>query len=704
VASKQANKQASKKYKKNMSTISDTFNQKDKSKKNNKEVVCFEPTNLLKKDSTTSSRGGGGAVVVAIEKRPPLPPSASSNNSNDNNTNSFPNTEEWWSVWIGFLTFVFCTCCVSQQVSPPTFGRWESNPWNAFDANGWYEFGILIVFVGIGFFVALSLYCIMRNQTKKFPLRSFLFGYSVFFGLVVISKFLAAQANIKSAGVGDSIWAIAFGICLTNCFGRVPDWLKITMQTELYIAVSLVLLCVDFSLLLPILPKTLLVCYIDVPILFVVFSWLGWKWLRVDLESSLIMSGAALICGSAAAMAIGKSLDTPKKAEPVIAVMSIGTIFSIISLPYLCTALKLSDFVVGGLIGSSVDSVGAVIATASISGSREVISSAAIVKMVQNLSIAPIAIAVAIWYARYTKKRTLKRMKNDEEDAAAGEDEYSPLSPSVNNKHHYEDYSQSMQSLREQDDDQEHHFYNSTSAVDNNGVLTTTTTTKTTATSSDLKSNASSAFKPYSFSSNIPAMAAITTASTDKTTVGSDRMSAATLENQEENKKTHWLVLLWERFPKFVLGFLIVTVVFNTAVPKTMRADTYSFCFCVAEYFSTLSFVSIGTKVRFRKDTTTTTAAAAMTTVVAATKNIVDDNQKEKHTAILTTTTTTTTTTITSTVTSTTLLPTTYQNIKTPQKPKTSSSVWKLVVMYGIVQLVDVWVSLGLSIIAFGIL
>lgn len=54
------------------------------------------------------------------------------------------------------------------------------------------------------------------------------------------------------------------------------------------------------------------------------------------------------------------------------------------------------------------------------------------------------------------------------------------------------------------------------------------------------------------------------------------------------------LGLMWARFPKFVLGFVAMAVVFNTVIPAKDRSVCRNFAFFISEWYSTLSQVSIG--------------------------------------------------------------------------------------------------------------
>lgn len=293
----------------------------------------------------------------------------------------------------------------------------------------------------------------------------------------------SALAQLKQASLGASIWAIIIGFFARNALdvikpGRpLPNFLKVALQTELYIAISLVLLCIDISVLRPLAPRALFVSWLDTPSLFMVAAFIGWRFLKIDRQTAIILSGATFICGSSAAIALGASMGCPYKTQMPIAIISIFTIPSIIALPYVAHRLDLSPTVSGAWFGGCVDSTGGVIASASIYGNKEAIDTSAIVKMMQNVLIGPISVIMAWGWSKYE--------------------------------------------LNQRDEE---------------GLL-----------------------RP----------------------------------NMRQDKA---YVLLWKRFPKFVLGFIITALLFNTVVggDSEQRQAVNDFCFYVSEWFSTLSFVSIG--------------------------------------------------------------------------------------------------------------
>lgn len=249
---------------------------------------------------------------------------------------------------------------------------------------------------------------------------------------------------------------------------------------------------IDFNVLKPLAPRALFVSWIDTPSLFVLVALIGTTWLRIDLQTSMIMSGATFICGSSAAIALSSSLGAGNKSDLPIAIISVFTIPSIIALPYIAKAVGISAKVAGAWFGGCVDSTGAVIAAATIYGDsgNVAVETAAVVKMVQNVLIGPISVGVAaVWTQR--EERRMRALHNSLQDDA----------------------------LRTKSD-----------------------------------------FKPVPYRT-----------------------------------------LLWNRFPKFVLGFIVTAILFNTVVPTEDRPAVNSFSFMVGEWFSTMSFVSIGLGLQFHE-------------------------------------------------------------------------------------------------------
>lgn len=258
--------------------------------------------------------------------------------------------------------------------------------------------------------------------------------------------------------------------------------------------------------------------WLDTPTLFLVVAYFGTKVLKIETQTSIIMSGATFICGSSAAIALASSMGVPHKTDMPIAIISIFTIPSIIALPYVAKSLDFSPTVSGAWFGGCVDSTGAVIAAASIYGDQDAINTSAVVKMIQNVLIGPLSVLMAWGWSRYELQEAYKNEENliqqDQEDLDEG----------------------IMQNRNTELED----------------------------------SNTPSVKHPRNL-------------------------------HVSSKPKEKAYVLLWKRFPKFVIGFIITAVLFNTTIDSDIeiRTQVNEYCFYVAEWFSTLSFVSIGMGLQF---------------------------------------------------------------------------------------------------------
>lgn len=395
-------------------------------------------------------------------------------------------TLEWQPCVIGILGFFLVFASVSAGVSDLGFHVWDQNPKDAFVGQE-----VVPVFV-LWLFLSLwgALYVSRTDNWRSFPQ-----GFLVVFLASLAAKLLSAQSGLKTASLGDSVWAILFGVLVSNVFmkSKIAPWLKTALQTELYIATSLVLLLVNFDELAHLGSKAFFVAWIDTPILAILMTFVGARCFQVTLCDSLIVSCTTMICGSSAAMAITSSLGLPRtRADLPIAISSLFTIPVMIGLPIFAKLFRMSDYVAGAWFGGCVDSTGAVMATAKFLDSDDVTSAGAIVKMVQNMLIAPFSVIVTFMVAR--RPEVWRPLIDANEEGAAAEAE----------------------------------------------------------------------------------------------------------EKAQPAPETNGIKMLWQRFPKFVLGFLATALLLNLVVPQDQRETCKTTAFYLSEWYSTFSFFSIGMSLRWK--------------------------------------------------------------------------------------------------------
>lgn len=317
----------------------------------------------------------------------------------------FVTSDDWWSVYIGFVMFTITVPLVLKlSMSMPVFSKWKSRVRDTLVGNDSVVLKLLAFH-----YITLLMLAIAFKAMKKSVNASLIAGFSLVFWISVISKIIGANVILKSGGLGDSVWAIIIGALITNTvfFSRnqLPDWLKNVVVTEFYIKISVVLLAVDLSLFGQIGLQGFITTWVDTPIVLGVMFLVGVFIFRLSKDDSIILVGGATICGSSAATAITSSIGGDKQvASLVIAIMSFFTVPLIPTMPLFATALKINPRVSGAWIGGSVDSTGAVIATASSLGPTA-LETAAIVKMMQNIIIGPVCLLLTvIWTKKFNPK------------------------------------------------------------------------------------------------------------------------------------------------------------------------------------------------------------------------------------------------------------------------------------------------------------
>jgi uncharacterized membrane protein YadS len=313
--------------------------------------------------------------------------------------------EDFWTCYIGFIAFIIIVpIAVTNSSTMPAFTPWLYNLKDSFDED-------LVVQLVVLFLFSITMVLISFKIMKKQNLSAgSVTGFFIIFSIALLCKMLGANRALKSYGLGDSVWAILAGAFITNLyvpFGNVlPEWFKSVITAEFYIKISVVLLAVDLSLFVNVGYRGLMVTWIDTPIVTFITFLIGWKVLRLCREDAIVSAGGLAICGSSAATAISSSVKADKKTAPLtIAIMSFFTVPLIPLMPFFVRIVGgINERAAGAWAGGSVDSTGAVIATAALMG-QKALETAAICKMMQNILIGPFCLALTvIWTKRFNPK------------------------------------------------------------------------------------------------------------------------------------------------------------------------------------------------------------------------------------------------------------------------------------------------------------
>ncbi|MCB2145594.1 MAG: YeiH family protein [Deltaproteobacteria bacterium] len=265
-----------------------------------------------------------------------------------------------------------------------------NKPYNRFGSLAGLAF-ILALFFGIG----------MRIMGK--PFGKFFVGFFFVFIIAVLAYTAEVQQTMKTYGFGFPLWAIVFGMLISNTVGT-PEWVKPAVQTEYYIKTGLVLLGAEvlFGKILAIGLPGIFVAWVVTPIVLTCTYWFGQRILKFPSKTlNITISADMSVCGVSAAIATASACRA-KKEELTLAVglSMVFTAVMMVAMPAFIKAVGMPEVLGGAWIGGTIDATGAVAAAGAFLGDRALYV-AATVKMIQNVLIGIIAFAVAVyWCAR----------------------------------------------------------------------------------------------------------------------------------------------------------------------------------------------------------------------------------------------------------------------------------------------------------------
>ena len=323
-------------------------------------------------------------------------------------------TEDWLSVWIGFL--VILIACVAVLGGAFDFSAAKFSTWHLWEnvpekkslvdqLGGVFWIKLLRTFVVLG----LLFTCGVKLQGGK--IKEFLPAFAVLFVLAVVVRLISAEFTLNRY-LEWAFWALIVGLLISNTVG-VPAWLKPAIRTEFYIKTGLVIM--GFSVLFSNIAKFGLyglgIAWIVTPIVILFMWWFGTKVLKMDNKPLVItLASATSVCGTSAAIATGAAAGA-KKNDLGIAI-SISIIFTILMMvfePMIIKATGMSQLMGGALIGGTVDSTGAVVLAGNALG-PEAEQAAVLVKSIQNILIGFIAFFVALFFATRVDKDPGKKV------------------------------------------------------------------------------------------------------------------------------------------------------------------------------------------------------------------------------------------------------------------------------------------------------
>lgn len=242
--------------------------------------------------------------------------------------------------------------------------------------------------------------------------RSILLGFPVVFVLTLGALLLAGNKTLKDLNLEAVIFSLGIGLLIGNLF-KIPDWLRASLSTELFVKIGLVLLgtSVIFGDVLKAGSLGLIQALVVVLSVWYFAFWVCKK-LKVDDELTMMLSSAVSICGVSAAIATSGAIEgDSKKLSYVISLVLITAIPMMLLMPYAAEWLQLSPQVTGAWLGGTIDTSGAVVAAGTLSGD-EALKISTIVKFSQNVLLGIAAFAISVYWT-YTKNdsETVKQSK-----------------------------------------------------------------------------------------------------------------------------------------------------------------------------------------------------------------------------------------------------------------------------------------------------
>ncbi len=251
-----------------------------------------------------------------------------------------------------------------------------------------------------GLAIVLALFFGMGKAIMGESFGSFLPGFFFVFILAVLAYMAETQALMKHWGFGFPLWAIVFGMLISNTIGT-PKWVVPAVQTEYYIKTGLVLLGAEilFSKMLAIGKPGIFVAWVCTPITLILTYWFGQKILKMPSKTlNITISADMSVCGVSAAIATAAACKA-KKEELTLAIglSMIFTAVCMVGQPAFARLVGLPEVLAGAWMGSTIDSTGAVAAAGAFYG-QKALYVAATIKMIQNVLIGVTAFCVALYW------------------------------------------------------------------------------------------------------------------------------------------------------------------------------------------------------------------------------------------------------------------------------------------------------------------
>jgi len=298
--------------------------------------------------------------------------------------------EDWAVVILGGLIILLALAGILLTVPAFSWGTTAELTSKVLSSANLQLIGIQFLFV----LVIAALGALITGKSVAASLKTFPIVYI----LTVIALVLAGNAQVKALNLEAVIFSLGIGLLIGN-FLKLPEWLKSSLSTELFVKIGLVLLgtSVIFSDILKAGSLGLIQALVVVLSVWYFAFWLCKK-LKVDDELTMMISSAVSICGVSAAIATSGAIKgDSKKLSYVISMVLITAIPMMIFMPYIAAYFNFPQAVTGAWLGGSIDTTGAVVASGTLVG-EEALKISTIVKFSQNVLLGIAAFAISVYW------------------------------------------------------------------------------------------------------------------------------------------------------------------------------------------------------------------------------------------------------------------------------------------------------------------
>lgn len=303
-------------------------------------------------------------------------------------------SEDWTVVVLGGLIILLSLCGLILPV--PAF-NWSNSSDLFTTVLSAANLGIIVLQFAFVFIIGILGILFVGRSVK-----GFLSGFPIVYLITIVALIITGSSQVKALNLEAVIISLTLGLIIGNFF-NLPQWLRSSLSTELFVKIGLVLLGtgVIFSDVLKAGSLGLIQALLVVLSVWYFAFWLCKK-MKIDDELGMMISSAVSICGVSAAIATSGAIKgDSKKLSYVISMVLITAIPMMIFMPMIAKYFGFSQEVTGAWLGGTIDTTGAVVASGSLVG-EVALKISTIVKFSQNVLLGLAAFGISVYWT-YTK-------------------------------------------------------------------------------------------------------------------------------------------------------------------------------------------------------------------------------------------------------------------------------------------------------------